>query len=135
MTQIIDVKLIEDDEGVFDIALDENGDLLADYGFETTLRLSAFGRRRATEGEVPEPRYRGGWIGNLLSDIPGFEEGSKLWLLKQARLTTETANAAKSYLEEALEWLVEDGLARSVEISTEASNGTLTALITIDGEP
>jgi phage gp46-like protein len=135
MTQPVDVKIIEDDEGVFDIDLDENGDLLIDEGFGTTLRLSIYGKRRATEAEVPVPEYRGGWIGNLLSEIPGFEAGSKLWLLKQARLTPETASTAKSYIEEALEWLVEDGLAKSIEVSVDASNGTLEALITIDGEP
>lgn len=135
MTQLIDIKLIEDDEGVFDIDLDENGDLLADNGFGTPLRLSIFGRRRATEGEVPEPQYRGGWIGNLLSDVPGFEAGSKLWLLQQARLTSETLNDAKSHIENGLEWLVEDGLAKSVEVSVGVSNGTITALVTIDGEP
>ena len=136
MTQSVDVKIIQDDEGVFDIDLDENGDLLIDEGFGTTLRLSIYGKRRATEAEVPVPEYRGGWIGNLLAEIPGFEEGSKLWLLRQARLNEETRNAAKSYIKEGLEWLIEDGLAKSIEVNVDyLSSGKLEALVTIDGEP
>ena len=136
MTQSVDVKIIQDDEGVFDIDLDENGDLLIDEGLGTTLRLSIYGKRRATEAEVPVPEYRGGWIGNLLAEIPGFEEGSKLWLLRQARLNEETRNAAKSYIKEGLEWLIEDGLAKSIEVNVDyLSSGKLEALVTIDGEP
>jgi len=135
MTQPVDVKLIRDDEGVFDVNLDENGDLQVDDGFGTTVTMSLAGRRRATEGEVPTPEYRSGWIGNLVSAFPGFEAGSKLWLLKQARLDDATKNDAKSYIEESLEWLIEDGLAKDVTVETAISNGTLEALITIDGEP
>lgn len=135
MTQPVDVKLIERDDGVFDIDVDENGDLVTDEGFGTTIRLTVFGRRRATEDEVPEPEYRGGWIGNLLSDIPGFEAGSKLWLLKQARLNDETLNAAKSYLTDARSWFVEDGLAKSMEVDIERRASKIVAAIRVDDEP
>ena len=135
MIQPIDVKLIKRDDGIIDIDLDENGDLVTDTGAGTTIRLTVFGRRRATADEVVVPENRGGWIGNVLSEIPGFEAGSKYWLLRQARLNDETKNAAKSYLEEAFTWFVEDGLAKAVEVETEISGSTLRAKIIIDGEP
>jgi phage gp46-like protein len=136
MTQQVDVKLTRDTDGILDITLDANGDLEVDDGFGTPLRLSIEGRRRATDSEVLEPQYRGGWIGNLLSEIPDFEAGSKLWLLKQARLTPQTLTAAKSYIEEGLEWFTEDGLAKSIEVSVDVgATSELQALITIDGEP
>ena len=134
-TQPVDVKLSVNSEGITDIDLNENGDLVTDDGFETTIRLTIWSRRRGTEGEVPTPEYRGGWIGNMVASIPGFESGSKLWLLDQARLTDETKNAARSYLEEAFAWFVEDGLAKQIEVQTQISNGKLEALIKIDGEP
>lgn len=135
MIQPIDVKLIQRSDGVIDIDLDENGDLLTEEGFGTPIRMTVFGRRRATEDEVLTPEYRGGWIGNLFSSLPGFEAGSKLWLLRQARLNTETQNAARSYLDDAFQWFVEEGLAKEIEVATEIANDTLEAVIKIDGEP
>ena len=46
----------------------------------------------------------GSWIGNINRLV---EYGSKLWLLEQQRLTNETVNKARTYIEQALEWLVE----------------------------
>lgn len=134
-TQYIDVKLAQDDEGIWDITLDEDGDLTKDDGFGTTIALSIFGHRRATEGEVPTPEYRGGWIGNLLSDVPGFEAGSKSWLRQQARLTPETVTVIKNDHQEALNWLIEDGLAASVIVKSQQSGpDSIFEEIEIDGD-
>ena len=135
MLQRVDVKLIKDEEGITDIGLDTNGDLLTDSGLETTLRILIYGQRRATDGEVLLPENRSGWIGNLYADTPGFEAGSKLWLLRQARLTDETINNARYYLEDALKILITDGFAKDIEVSTNGDNNTLNAIIIIDGEP
>lgn len=132
--QPIDIKLVERSDGIIDIELDENGDLLVDEGFGTTIRLSIFGRRRATAAEVPIQEYRGGWIGNIFSSIPNFQAGSKLWLLDQSRIDASTANNAKNYIQESLEWFKDDGLANEVETSTQISLSALEALIVIDGD-
>ena len=42
--------------------------------------------------------------------------GSRLWLLERAKLTAETIRLARSYAEEALAWLVEDGIAEAVAV-------------------
>lgn len=39
---------------------------------------------------------------------------SRLWLLERGKQTQQTLISAKSYVEETLRWLVEDGLAESV---------------------
>jgi phage gp46-like protein len=135
MTQPIDVKLIQDDEGIWDISLDENGQLVLDEGFETTVRLSLVGERRATSGEVSTPEHRGGWIGNLLADVAGFEQGSKNWILRQSRLTDETTATAKNYSRDALNWMTEDGLANTIEVTAIQNGSRIIAEINIDGSP
>jgi len=45
--------------------------------------------------------------------------GSRLWLLARAKLVPETAARAKEYAEEALAWLVADGVAARVEVQAE----------------
>ena len=123
-TQDIDVKLTQGADGLWDINLDANGQLVVDDSFETTIALTIFGERRATEGEVATPANRRGWIGSVLSDIPGFEPGSKGWLFYQSRLTSETVTGIKNAHQEALEWMIEDGLAKSILV-TSRQNGLL----------
>lgn len=135
MPQPIDVKLTQGADGIWDISLDEDGDLEKDYGFGTTIALSIFGRRRATAAEVPTPENRGGWIGNILSDVAGFEAGSKGWLLKQSRMTANTHTSMKNYHQEALEWMKEDGLAKNINITAQQNLDTINEEINIDGEP
>lgn len=132
-TQPIDVKLIQGDDGIWDIDLDADGQLVLDFGFETTIGLSIMGERRASEGEVVTPEHRRGWIGNLLADTPGFEQGSKSWLFKQSRLTSETVTAIRNTDQEALDWMVEDGLAKSIIVSSSQNGSSINEEINIDG--
>lgn len=106
---MIDIALIQDDLGNFDIAIDPlTGDFVLVDGFETAIIMSLFCERRADESEVPVAELRRGWWGNETGP-EGFEIGSKLWLLYQARKTQTTLNDANDYANECLKWLVEDG--------------------------
>ena len=134
--QDIDVKLIQDSKtGIWDIDLDENGDLVRDISFGTTIVLSVIGEKRATETEVPTPEFRRGWIGNLLSDVSGFEQGSKGWLFKQSRINSETATGISNFHQEALDWMIEDNLAKTVEVTATQNGSKINEEISIDGEP
>lgn len=135
MTQPIDVKLTQGDDGIWDIGLDENGDFEKDYGFGTTIALSIIGERRADAGEVLTPQYRRGWIGSLLSDVAGFEPGSKGWLLKQSRLTPDKPREMSNLHEEGLAWMFEDGLAKEITVTARQNGSTILEEINIDGEP
>ena len=109
-------------------SLDENGDIKTDDFFDTSLLYSLFGERRASPDEVVEPQLRRGWIGN--SD--DFENGSKIWLLSQARLTRDTLNRLQDEAEKALQWLVDDGLAVSIDqVVATVSGGRVLLDITI----
>jgi phage gp46-like protein len=53
----------------------------------------------------------------LFPEVQGDQIGSKLWLLKREKRTLETLNRAEEYAVEALQWMIEDGVADSVEAS------------------
>lgn len=95
----------------YDIQIDENGDIETSDFFDTALLYSIFGERRAAPDEVVDPQLRRGWIGNG----PNFENGSKIWLYSQARLTRDNLNRIEDEAKKSLQWLVDDGLALSVD--------------------
>ena len=58
-------------------------------------------------------RKRRGWIGN--EHTPGFEIGSKIWLYEQAKLTRTVMNRIEDAARTALQSLVMDGFALSIQ--------------------
>ena len=60
--------------------------------------------------------HRGWW-----ADDPTHPIGSRLWLLSRSKRTDATLNSAIAYVEEALAWMLEDGVASKVEVSAEWS--------------
>jgi phage gp46-like protein len=97
--------------GFYDFTIDENGDINTEEFFDTAIMYSLFGERRALENEIVDPIRRRGWIGNLET----YENGSKLWLLQQARITIDTINKIRYEAQSALKWLVSDGYAVSID--------------------
>lgn len=113
----------------FDISFDSDGDILTDDFFDTSLLYSILGERRADPSEVVEPQLRRGWIGNEDKD---FENGSKIWLFEQSRVTRSNLNRIEDEARKALQWLVDDGLVVSVdEVTTAVKNGKITLEIVI----
>lgn len=106
------VLAVDADTGFYDMQIGPDGDILAEDFFDTSILRSLFGERRASPDEVAEPQRRRGWIGN---DPLGFENGSKLWLYKQARLTRSTLNGIEDEAAKALQWLIDDGYAVSID--------------------
>lgn len=96
----------------YDMQIGPDGDILAEDFFDTSILYSLFGERRASADEVVEPQRRRGWIGN---EAGGFENGSKIWLYEQARLTRSTLNGIEDEAAKALQWLVDDGYAVSID--------------------
>ncbi|MCP1376052.1 phage GP46 family protein [Dyella lutea] len=83
----------------------------------TAALISLFTDRQATASD-PLPDASGdrrGWWGDLDEDVP---IGSRLWILSRSKLTQQVALAAKGYMAEALQWLIDDGVAASVEVTT-----------------
>ena len=133
--QLIDIKLRQRaEDGIWDINIDSDGDLEKDDGFGTTIAMSIIGRRRATAGEVITPQNRGGWLGNLLSDVPGFEMGSKTWLRNQSRMPPNTPAQIKNDIQEGLQWMIDDGLAENIIVTASQNGDSIQVEINVDGE-
>ena len=116
-----DVLLKLTPSNYFDIDFDTNGDFLMTEGFDTAIIITFFGEQRASPGEVPVTNLQRGWWGNLYNGYPNWEQGSKNWLLYQARNTQNSLNRGISYNQAAFEWFVANNFADKVEV-----NGTLT---------
>lgn len=95
----------------FDIRIDDTGDIETADFFDTAILYSLFGERRAAADEVVDAQLRRGWIGNDAD----FENGSKLWLLSQARLTRNNLNRIEDEAKKGLQWLVDDGFAVAID--------------------
>lgn len=117
MTDIRTV-FIDFDHGA-DLALEQFA-LAADDGLETAVILSLFTDARASDDD-PLPfgeSDRRGWWADAFPSVDRDRIGSRLWLLRREKQTQDTLNRAREYAEEALAWLIADGVARSVEVES-----------------
>lgn len=119
----IDVLMTVDSDGLYDIDWGEDGDLVTTNGLESALDISILGEVRANEAEITLPQRRRGWWG---SAVLGYEQGSKLWLLSQARKTEENRPLSEEYASKCVQWLLDDNIAREINVNSEfTSDGIL----------
>lgn len=107
--------------------------LLADDGLHTAILISLFTDRLAEPSdELPGGSnlgsHRRGWWGDAYADVPGDLIGSRLWLLRREKRTVQTLRRAEEYAREALQWLLDDGIARTVTVVAEAPGTDVLAL-------
>ena len=102
-----------------DVVLD-GIDLASDSGLQTAVVLSLFLDRRARRGDqLPDGSGdRRGWWADAWPEAEADLVGSRLWLLAREKQTAEVAERAREYAEEALAWLIEDGVASAVRVET-----------------
>lgn len=113
-----------------DGALDDNGNL------ETLVLLSLFTDAEATPQEIAQAglQQQRGWWADADSVRPSgmARRGSKLWLLSRGKLNQAARNRARDYARESLQWLVDRGIAASVDVVvTSPRAGWLAFSITI----
>lgn len=111
---MIDVELIQEDYG-YDITI-RDGDITPTDTFKTAIEVSLFSDARATSDQVFVPQARRGWIGDIATPIEDQLFGSYLWLVEQKRLTQGTVNEVVSYARLALQWLIDQGQALTVDV-------------------
>lgn len=126
----IDLAHDQDGDKMFDLVI-ENGDFKTTEGLETALLTSLFSDRRAYADEVNDPLKRRGWIGDLVSQIPGDKFGSGIWFYEQSRLTQTVENGVRSEADLALQWLLSEQLATFVNAETDIERATRTLKINI----
>lgn len=98
-----------------DFAIGAHG-LDEDDGLDTAVILSLFTDRRAdADDALPgDGTDRRGWWGDVYPEVTGDMIGSRLWLLSREKQLQAALQRAKEYAEEALQWMVTDGVAKSV---------------------
>lgn len=106
-----DAILTKKAAGYYDMDIGADGDIVTRASLDTAILYSLFGERRASADEMPLPQLRRGWIGNDSTS----ENGSKLWLFTQERLTRSTLNRIEDEAKKGLSWLVSDGLAVAID--------------------
>ena len=102
----------------YDLAV-ASGDLLTGDDLKNAVLISLFSWARADEGETDASSPRYGWWGDLFADTP---LGSKLYLLRRAKITPETLMRAREYILDALSWMVRDGVAADVSADVSRSS-------------
>lgn len=96
----------------------------------TAVLISLFTDREATtDDQIPDGSAdpRGWWAQDSTVPI-----GSRLWLIFRAKRTQTTLAAAKNYAEQALQWLVDDGVCATFDVYVEwQERSTLALRVTI----
>lgn len=117
------MKMTPNTDGLLDLAI--SGGIVRETGFETAILTSLLLNRRAHPEDILPYGYQGknsalmddrqGWVGDVL-DAQGRLVGSRLWLLDQELATEETRQRAIEYVREALQWTIDDGHVRRIDI-------------------
>lgn len=117
------------------------GDLQTDSGLTSAVIVSLFTDARALPGDrlpdeavppwdqvTPTQMFvdrRGFWGDAIPSSVrvdDGRQQvtGSRLWLLRRSKMTPDVLARAESYAREALAWLIDDGVARRIDVEAAA---------------
>lgn len=111
-----DIKIIYDKEtDSFDIDY-SNGDLVREDGLESAVLISLFSDARVSSDEADDPEDLRGWWGDLTTEDDQI--GSKLWLLQRSKTVKDNLTKARRYIEQALQWMIDDGVAIKIEAET-----------------
>lgn len=95
------------------------GDLSQADALVRAVLISLFTWRRAKPDDITDGEKMGWWGDGVEPPAVNDRIGSRLWLLARAKLIPQTFNSAREYVQESLDWLVEDGIASRVEVQAE----------------
>lgn len=126
----MDIAITQDPlTGAFHLAYNAQGnDLATVAGLTTAVIISLFTDRQADPDDVlPDggTDRRGWWADTTM--------GSRLWLLSREKEISAVLGKARQYAEEALAWLLDDGVASAVTVITSwYQEGVLLLRVRID---
>ncbi|MFM9902130.1 MAG: phage GP46 family protein [Polaromonas sp.] len=101
--------------GAFDLLVDD-ADLRQEATLASAVLLSLTCDRLAQPHEVAKGEDRRGWWADAYS-AKQDQFGSRLWLLAREKQTPATVQRCKTYIEEALQWMIDDELIVSMAVS------------------
>lgn len=112
-----------------DWSLGDNADLTQGDDLITAVIISVMSDRVLPDGvDAPDGSGdpRGWW-----ADDPAHPVGSRIWTLLRAKQTDQTLKDAHDFLVEGTQWLIDDGVVASFDITTEWDGaGFLAATVT-----
>ena len=108
-------------DGTFDLSFD-NGDLQMGKSLENAVLISLGSDARVAEKSFKNELQDDGWWGE--PTFEGDKWGSLLHTAFKKKNDSNVVLLAKQYAEDSLKWLVEDGVAKSVNVDvTDIGNG------------
>lgn len=81
--------------------------------------ISLFSWRRANPDDNAQIPM--GWWGDTYPTVTGDRIGSRLWLLGREKITNDVLNRARDYAIEALQWMLDDGVATRIDVDSQRS--------------
>lgn len=113
-----DVAMRYDGE-MFDLLINNDSEIEYEEGLETAMAMSLFTNKRVDTSQVPFlSNDQMGWWGDLTSEIEGDQIGSRMWLLEREKVTTEVLRRSEDYSLESLQWMIDDGITNSINVSS-----------------
>ena len=91
--------------------------------------ISLFSWRKSNPDDGARAPNRQGWWGDTFAQTAGDRIGSRLWLLQRQKILSTTLRRAEFYAKEALQWLIDDAVVASIEVSAERSGTDQIALL------
>lgn len=106
--------------------------LLTGNDLDTAVLISIFTDRVALPGDIiPDGTTdRRGWWGDNLPDGTTMPIGSRLWLLSRSNSPTQQVlNQAITYAQEALQWMITDGVCAAVNVDAQWNADNFLAMV------
>jgi len=127
----LDAKSLQADLGV------TGGDLTSEDSLRTAVIMSLFLDRRANDDDtLPDGSTdKRGWWGDAYSENGNDLTGSRLWLLQAEKQLPAVLVRAREYAQEALDWFVKDGVAKSVDVSADFPRDGMLGLTIVITKP
>lgn len=128
----IDLKLTQDETGLYDISF-ENGDFKLVDDLETALLMSIYFKQRASDDQVHVPQYRQGHFTDVFNADSNYEVGSLAWYFtEQAKITEENISLLEDTIKnDGLQWLIDDNIVDDISVNAEISNNNITLEIAL----
>lgn len=110
------------DGSIGDLVIDQDrNDLRAARAIETAVLICLQTDRRVDPSELPSGETNRGWPGDAFDLQPGEGPlGSKLWLLRRRAVSDDLEMLASDYAREAMQTLIDQGVAARVDVSATA---------------
>lgn len=101
-----------------------DNDVVTTESLLSAVLVSLFTDARAHDDDpVPDELVgdRRGWWGDATNTaMVNDSVGSRLWLLEREKNTAQVVYRAKAYIEEALQWMIDEGVCAAVDVVTES---------------